>query len=211
MTFEKTQRKRLFRAVSIIAVLVLLCGVSFAPAAPDSQSSNTDAEEQAKAKQEKKESLLKMKNETLERLYKLNPKAKAVVEGAVGYGVFEVKGVNAVFYVAYYGSGLVVDNATGKVIYMKSARAGTGPGVGYKASHQVFVFKSKTVFDTFTTVGMDVGTSADATVKIGDTGTDYSMSESFNPYIGIYQLTDIGLVLQANWGGTKFFKDPELN
>jgi hypothetical protein len=29
--------------------------------------------------------------------------------------------------------------------------------------------------------------------------------------VKVYQITDKGLLLQANWGGTKIVKDPELN
>ena len=42
-------------------------------------------------------------------------------------------------------------------------------------------------------------------------GTEAVEAVSFNPYVKVYQITDKGLLLQANWGGTKIVKDPELN
>jgi hypothetical protein len=36
-------------------------------------------------------------------------------------------------------------------------------------------------------------------------------AKSFNPAVKVYQITDKGLLLQANWGGTKFLKDKTLN
>lgn len=90
-------------------------------------------------------------------------------------------------------------------------RAGTGPGIGDKDYRMVFLFKSKSVFDQFTTVGMDAGASADASMKAGDKGVEAAEAVSFNPYVKVYQVTDNGLLLQANWGGIKFMKDKELN
>jgi hypothetical protein len=58
---------------------------------------------------------------------------------------------------------------------------------------------------------MDAGASADATMKLGGQGKEAAYAKSFNPYVKVYQITDKGLLLQANWGGTKFLKDSELN
>ena len=129
----------------------------------------------------------------------------------MGYAVFDAAGINIVLLAGVKGNGVAVDNARGKATYMTMLRAGTGPGVGYKDYRMVFVFKSKTVFDQFTTLGMDAGVSTDATMKTGGKGTEAVEAVSFNPYVKVYQITDKGLLLQANWGGTKIVKDPELN
>jgi lipid-binding SYLF domain-containing protein len=162
-------------------------------------------------KEEKRRAVLAMKDKTLQQLYKTNPEAKADIEGAVGYAVFDATGINIVLLVGVKGKGVAINNATGKATYMTMLRAGTGPGVGYKDYRMVFVFKNKTVFDQFTTLGMDAGVSADATMKTGGKGMEAAEAVSFNPYVKVYQITDKGLLLQANWGGTKFVKDPELN
>ena len=47
--------------------------------------------------------------------------------------------------------------------------------------------------------------SASATVGTG------TVQQSFNPYIRTWQLTDKGFAVQANWGGTAYFVDPDLN
>jgi hypothetical protein len=34
---------------------------------------------------------------------------------------------------------------------------------------------------------------------------------SFNPQLVVYQITDSGAMLQANWGGVAYLPDTELN
>lgn len=176
----------------------------------DEKTAAEKAKEDAK-KAENRQAIAAMKDKTLAQLYQTNPEAKADVEKSVGYAVFDATGINVIMLVGVRGKGIAVDNASKKVTYMTMTRAGTGPGVGYKDYRMVFVFKSKSVFDQFTTLGMDAGASADAMVKLGGAGKEAAYASSFNPYVKVYQITDKGLLLQANWGGTKFLKDKDLN
>jgi len=60
--------------------------------------------------------------------------------------------------------------------------------------------------------GADVGASADATFKTSGTkGLTLDGSTSFNPHLSVYQITDSGALLQANWGGVAYLPDGELN
>jgi len=94
---------------------------------------------------------------------------------------------------------------------MNAVRAGSGPGVGYKSIHAVLIFKNETVYKQFTTIGVQVSASGDALLKVAGHGTEMSKAVSLVPGVSYYQLTDTGLVLQANWGVTEFLKDPHLN
>jgi hypothetical protein len=137
------------------------------------------------------------------RVLRGNPAIRTEVEGAVGYAVFDASQVNVVLYVGATGGGVMVDNANRRETFMTMARAGTGPGVGYKNYRQLMVFKDRTLFDTFSTVGADLGASADATFKTSDAkGVSMDGSTSFNPYLSVYQITDRGVLLQANWAGS---------
>ncbi|HXX80186.1 MAG TPA: hypothetical protein VEI46_01445 [Thermodesulfovibrionales bacterium] len=162
-------------------------------------------------KEEKRRAILSMRDRTLADLYKTNPEAKEDIERAIGYAVFDVTGINVILFVGVKGQGVAVENASNKVTYMDMVRAGSGPGIGYKDYRMVLVFKSKGVFEKFTTLGMDAGASADATMKLGAQGKEAAYAKSFNPDVKVYQITDKGLLLQANWGGTKFLKDKDLN
>ncbi len=67
------------------------------------------------------------------------------------------------------------------------------------------------MFDQFRKVGADIAASADATVTLRTAGSSADMSMSFNPFIAIYQFTDDGVLLQANWGGAAFVPYVQLN
>ncbi len=67
------------------------------------------------------------------------------------------------------------------------------------------------MFNQFTTIGLQVTASADATMKLSGKGVEAGKAVSLVPGVSLYQLVDTGLVLQANWGATEFLKDPNLN
>jgi lipid-binding SYLF domain-containing protein len=158
-----------------------------------------------------RQDLVKMAEETLQRLYKEQPKAKDEIKNAYGYGVFKGQAVNLIMYVAGKGLGVVYDNKTKTPIFMKAIRAGTGPGVGYKSMHGVLIFANEIVYKQFTTIGLQVSASGDAQLKVAGKGAGTSSAVSLVPGVSLYQLVDTGLVLQANWGATEFLKDPHLN
>src|SRR5690349_10135666 len=73
---------------------------------------------------------LKIASDGLEKLYKVTPEARAVLEKAAGYAVFDITSTYAILFVGQKGKGVLFDNQTKKPIFMSSLRAGTGPGVG---------------------------------------------------------------------------------
>lgn len=161
----------------------------------------------------KQAEIRKMRDDTLQRLFKAKPQVKAEIAKAVGYAVFDASQTNIILLVTSTGAGLVVDNASGKETFMKMKKVGTGPGVGYKKFKQILVFKNRNLFDLFVTVGADVAVNADATVKLDadKKGIVLDGTTSFNPELSVYQLTDRGVMLQANWGGVAYLPDSDLN
>lgn len=189
---------------------ILLLSISgLATADVDSyQNAGTATPQQIEQKQK---DLLQMADDTLARLYSSNPDAKQVVESAYGYGVFEGQVVNLLLYVGGTGMGVVFDNKTKTPVFMRAVRAGTGPGVGYKSLHGIIVFDNETVYEQFTTIGLQIGASADAALTIDGKGAGIHESASLVPGVSTYVFTDTGIVVQANWGATEFLKDSELN
>ena len=194
-------------AMAMFASIVLIAGASTFVAPDAAAQSKMSAADAAK----KREAVLKMRDDALVDFYATKPEIKEEVAKAVGYAVFDASQVNIVLFVGGLGGGVLVENGTGKETFMKMTRAGTGPGVGYKKFRQLIVFKDRTLFDNFRTLGADVGASADATMKIGGTGVAVDPNVSFNPLLSIYQITDSGAVLQANWGGVADLPDADLN
>jgi lipid-binding SYLF domain-containing protein len=201
------------RAVAVLALaasapLFSGNGIGGAAAAEaGAQKSKMSAAEVTK----KRDALRKMRDASLEDFYATKPEIKDEMAKAVGYAVFDGSQVNVLLFVGGLGGGVLVDNGTGKETYMKMRRAGTGPGVGYKSFRQLMVFKDRSLFDQFRKLGADVGASADATMKIGGKGVAVDPNVSFNPQLSIYQITDRGALLQANWGGVAYAPDADLN
>ena len=178
-------------------------------AAQEISTSSLSAADQEKGR----DSIRKMRDETLERLFKAHPKAREEIRKSIGYAVFDASQTNIVLLVTGRGAGVAVDNSSKQETFMRMARLGTGPGIGYKSYKQVLIFKDKTLFKTFGTVGADVTASGDATLKLkGEKdGLVLDGSVSFNPLLSVYQMTDRGALLQANWGGVGYLPYDDLN
>jgi len=169
---------------------------------PTSQAGNLTQEQIA----EKRDTILNMADKALTRLYAHNPGVRKEIEQAAGYGVFDVTAINAVLLVGSRGPGVIFDNKTRKPTFMQSMRAGTGPGLGYQELYQIFVFKSREALDQFK-VGDKIGGDLMASTTVGTTAVQISA----NPYINVYQLSEKGYALQANYGGAVYIVDPDLN
>lgn len=142
-----------------------------------------------KAKQEQRQSILKVRAGTLNQLYKLKPLARGEIEQAAGYGVFEINGLNAVL-AGKHGRGVVTERG-GKTTYMQLARTDIGPGVTLKPYWQVLVFRDAQALGRFARDG----SPADAANMGGVT---------------VYQIDQLGVSTPSNWGA-RYFRDPNLN
>jgi lipid-binding SYLF domain-containing protein len=194
--------------------ILLLCALTGAAYA-GTDSTGSDAASTlspAEAAKERKE-ILAMRDATLKRLYKVKPAVRNEIAKADGYAVFDANQANVILLVAGSGEGVLVDNATGQNTFMKMKRLGTGPGVGFKKYKQVLVFKSRKLVDTFKTVGADVTASSDATFKLSEHNEGKSVEGvvSLDPMVSVYQITDKGALLQANWGGMAYLPNDALN
>ncbi len=162
-------------------------------------------------REEARQKILTMRDQALQDLYLQNPTAREEIAKATGYAVIDTSGINLIMLVEASGHGLLVDKRNGKETFIRMLRLGTGPGLGYVNYRQVMVFKNDTVFDQFAKLGVDVSAQGNATFKPGGKGQSLDDSTSFTPYLSIYQLTDSGVLMQANWGGTKYIADEQLN
>ncbi|HUM93026.1 MAG TPA: hypothetical protein PLU26_00950 [Candidatus Competibacter sp.] len=142
-----------------------------------------------KAKQEQRQSILKVRNGTLNQLYKLKPPTRLEIEQAAGYGVFEINGLNAVL-AGKHGRG-VVQEKSGKFTYMQLARTDIGPGATLRPYWQVLVFRDAQQLSQF----ISAGSPADAAGMSGVT---------------VYQIDQLGVSTPSNWSA-RYFRDPNLN
>ena len=143
-----------------------------------------------KARLEQQQAILKIRDQTLRQLNRLKPPATVEIERAVGYGVFEVNGLNAVL-AETHGRGIVVEKATGKVAYMQLARTDLRPGATVQPYRQVLVFRNPQKLRQFVASGSPADASRDPDIKV-------------------YRLNEKGVAVQADWGA-RYFRDPDLN
>jgi lipid-binding SYLF domain-containing protein len=165
----------------------------------------------AKSKEEKRAELRKKAAETLERLYKARPAAKAAVKDAAGYAVFNSGGMKILIAGGGRGQGIAVNGGTQKIVYMKMREIQAGLGMGAKKFSTIFVFETTDALDRFINSGWEFGGQTTAAAKTGDGGGSLQGAASVSPGVWMYQLTDKGLALELTGKGTKYFKDDDLN
>ena len=165
----------------------------------------------AKSKEEKQAEARKKADQTLARLYKAKPSAKAAIKKAAGYAVFNSTGVKILVAGGGKGNGIAVDNGTQKVTYMKMREVQAGLGMGAKKFSTIFVFETKAALEKFINSGWEFGGQSTAAAKTGDGGGSYQGAASVSEGVWMYQLTDKGLALELTGKGTKYFKDDDLN
>jgi len=153
----------------------------------------------------------KMANETLARLYKLQPSAKKAVSKSAGYAVFSNFGTKIFFVGGGAGKGLIHDNKSNKDTFMKMIEAQAGFGLGVKKFRLIWVFEHHKDITGFINSGWEFGGQTSAAAKMGDQGGAFAGAMSISPGIWLYQLTDDGLALELTAKGTKYYKDGDLN
>ena len=170
----------------------------------------TEAQKKEETQQEKVD-IRKMANETLNRLYKLQPGAKSAIAKSEGYAVFNNFGMKIFVAGSGSGKGLLFDKKNNKEIFMKMIEAQAGLGIGIKKFSVIFVFDKYKDVDEFVNSGWEFGGQASAAAKMGEEGSSYQGAMSVSPGVWMYQLTDDGLALELTGKGTKYYKDSDLN
>jgi len=166
------------------------------------------------AKDSKSEAQAKIRNTAqsiLNKLYSMNPKAKAAIEKSAGYAVFSNFGMKILVAGGGSGKGIAVNRKTKKEVFMKMAEIQAGLGFGVKKFQLVWVFEAEAALNNFVNSGWEIGGQATAAATTGDKGAAYQGAVSVAPGIWLYQMTDKGLALELTAKGTKYYKDNDLN
>jgi lipid-binding SYLF domain-containing protein len=120
--------------------------------------------------EEKRQVVLKQREEMLAELYKTKPELKGKIEKAAGYATFKQTDMNLFLLASGRGYGVLRDNKTGKDTYMSVASLGTGVGMGVKDLRVIFVFNDPKVMQQFVEQGIQFGGKGDVSAKYKDTG-----------------------------------------
>ncbi len=159
---------------------------------------------------QKRDTTLKMANTGLAALIKQSPAVQKEIDQAAGYAVFTTTNVNIVLLVVARGEGVLFDKRRKEPIFMQALKTGEGLGAGYQDQYQVAIFKTPGAIDQFLLTSIDGhrgGIDVDANFSAGSGGT----IRSFNPEITFYTVGLSGYDLQANYGGTLYLVDQQLN
>lgn len=161
--------------------------------------------------EEKRNSVRKMANETLDKLYDIHPSSRSAVESAAGYAVFSITDAKIVFLGGGGGKGLAVNNTTGAETFMRAGTAQIGLGLGVKRFQVVFVFETEQALEEFTNKGWDIGGQGTVAATDSVNGASLEGAVSAGKNTWMYQMTDKGLEISLTVRGIKYYKDKDLN
>jgi lipid-binding SYLF domain-containing protein len=164
------------------------------------------AEPAGQERAEKRAEIDAAEQQTLDRLFRESPRAKKLFDTSYGHAVFTSLKV-AVGISGGGGHGVAVSHAADQRIYMRMGSVGVGLGLGGRKYRVVFLFEDQKTFDRFVDKGWQADTSASAAAGTESAG----VSSTFSDGVAIFQLTDKGLMAQAEIAGTKYWKSEKLN
>lgn len=191
----KTTRRYTLRSLALAGACTL---VATAFAADDS-------------KEKEQTEIRAMAQDTLQRLYKADPEAKAAVDGAAGYAVFSNMGVKILVAGSGKGAGIAVNNRSKNEVFMKMLELQAGLGFGVKKFRVIFVFDNDKAFNNFVNSGWQFGGQSTAALKTENKGVAMAGAASVSDGVWMYQLTDKGVAVEITAKSTKYYKDNDLN
>ena len=182
------------------AVLLTLLAVSL----PIFAEGRAQGEPEGEKGGDKRAKLDAMAAETLAELFSENAGAKKLFDQAYGYAVFSNIKIS-LGLTGGGGNGVAVagDGRT----YMRMGTGGVNFGLGGQKYQVVFLFENSDVFRSF----VDNGWQADASANAAAGKAGANAGTSFRNGMAVYQITDKGLMLQADLSGTKYWKNKKLN
>jgi lipid-binding SYLF domain-containing protein len=158
-----------------------------------------------------REQVREMEHDALSSLYEIVPGTRRVIEHAAGYAVFSTFGLKLFFAGGTTGKGIVVNNRTQRETFMKMIQVQGGLGFGVNKNRLIFVFTNEGALRNFIDQGWEFGGQANLSAIAQGKGAMFSGAAAVSPGVYLYQITETGLAATLTVGGTKFFKDPDLN
>lgn len=159
--------------------------------------------------QEKRDAVLLMRSDALDEFRMHDPEIDRRVQEATGYAVFSNFGFKVLRTGGGYGFGIARDNATQRDTFMRMGEVNVGMEFDAKDFRVLFVFNTEKAMWDFVEEGWDIG-GAEAAARLMGEGTGIAQSASIGD-IDIYQVTSTDASLQATVGGTRYWKDKDLN
>jgi lipid-binding SYLF domain-containing protein len=188
-----------------LSFALLICAVALGVASPGVVAAE-EKESEVLERASKRAKIDEVADETLKRLFAENEYARALFDESMGWAVFD--NTKVAFGISGGGGrGVAVEKSSGRRAYMKMGTGGVGLGLGVNKYQVIFFFQDETTAKSFIENGWqaDAGATAAAGKEAADAKTNFVNG------LAIYQLTEKGLMLNADVAGTKYWLDDELN
>lgn len=143
---------------------------------------------------------------TLSRVLSSNAGAKELFEKSYGYAVFDSSKASFLITTGR-GVGVAIRKSDGKKTYMHVATAGVNVGAGLQFYQGLFLFETSNSFNRFVNQGWQGDATAGATLG----KASLEAQAKFTNGMAYYQISETGIMLDANLTGTKYWKSKELN
>jgi lipid-binding SYLF domain-containing protein len=193
--------RKLFSVLSIAALVLAVVPVL----AEDQEAKQVDPVKAAKA-QKKRAKIDEIAAGALDKLFEARPKARRLFEQSYGYAVFDNTKISFGL-TGGGGSGVAVNQGTGARTYMKMGTGGVGLGLGAQVYQVIFLFQDQVMFQGF----IDKGWKADASANAVAGTAGANAETTFVNGMAVFQITEAGLMLQADIAGTRYWKSKKLN
>ena len=189
------------------SILLAFALVVASPVMPAQEEEEAESPEWKSTKAEyKRQKIDEVAKEAMHAVFEKNDKAKDLYESAYGYAVFD--NIEIAFGLSGGGgTGVAVTRENGARTYMKMGTVGIGIGLGGQRYQVVFLLQDQKTFQNF----VDRGWQAEAAAKAAAGTAGANVKTGFVNGMAIYQMTDKGLIANADVSGTKYWKYKKLN
>ena len=189
------------KLATILMICIAVVLFTTPSAVADDDKSSTELKQDSK-----RAAINEVAEETLQNLFSENANSKSLYDKAVGWAVFD--NTKVAFGVSGGGgNGVAVSKTSGKKAYMKMGTGGVGLGLGVNKYQIVFLFQDEKTLKNFIESGWQA--DAGATASAGKASAE--AKTNFVNGLAIYQLTEKGLMLNADIAGTKYWLNDKLN
>ncbi|HEX5010052.1 MAG TPA: hypothetical protein VFY71_06600 [Planctomycetota bacterium] len=153
---------------------------------------------------------LMVRDEALKQLYERSPEAKDRIATAPGYVFLSGFAIHPGFLTFANAYGVVQDNASGKLVYVRMTRFGIGPGIAVKGYYMVATLSTPEVVAAVEQGKWQSGAFAEASFRFGDTGGS-AAGETFSSANESWLWTHTGVALEVAAGFGKVYPEDDLN
>ena len=189
------------KLIPVLMICVAIALVAVPPALADDEPTSGELKQESK-----RVAIDEVAQETLQKLFSENANAKDLYDKAIGWAVFDNTKV-AFGISGGGGNGVAASKTSGKKAYMKMGTGGIGLGLGVNKYQVVFLFQDEKTLKNFIDKGWqaDAGATASAGKHAAEAKTNFVNG------LAIYQLTEKGLMANADIAGTKYWLNDNLN